>query len=420
MVTPRLPALTQNWQLDTNNPAAVGESELVNNRKTLFAIKDSFVNFSSNPWIVNSSSDSVAAATADLWIDFNDLIWSTGNHSWIVLEKPTTGSQLLISLDVTSSRDMLISWSPTGVYTGGSISVDPTASDQITLQASGEWNGNLSVYNSRVHVWHTEDGSRTRVVVTNDVQGPSLFWILDEINPIPDNWATNPEVVYILEGIGAMNFSASGNLPAIPITGNAAKSWNDTSGFDIALFSLGYDSVPSGFGGFNWISRHKMGEKGNVLNDDAPFPMSPIGVISEVTGFRGIHGILADLYVGHQDRPDGTTYPSSTTERLWAQAGDIILPWTGDSTIPLFNITDNTENGVLVGFGASAVVGAAKTFVMIGVDTGAPLLSQPFYHFWTVTGEPDPTGAFAVGSDAPPFGGPLTKIYVSAQFDVIE
>jgi hypothetical protein len=276
----------------------------------------------------------VTTLGADTWIDYTDLVWSTGNHSWVILEKPTTGSQLLVSLDRASSRDVLMSWSPQGLYTGGTISVDPTASDQVTIQAFGNWNGGLSVYNSWVHVWHTEDGSKTRIVVTNGTQNPSLFWILDEIDPIPSNWATNPEVVYIYEGAAAMKFK-SGNLSQIPVTGNAAKSWDDSSDFDVAVFSLGYDSVPLGFGGFNWISTHKMGEKGNQLNDDTPFPMSPIGVISEETGFRGVHGILVDMYVGHEDRPSGTTYPDSDTEKLWAQFADIILPWTGTSLIPI-------------------------------------------------------------------------------------
>lgn len=664
MATPRLPSLTKTWQLDVNNVAARDVSTIDNDRRTMFTIKDTLVNFAQSPWVVHSSSDSVTAGASDLWVDKDDIIWSTGNHSWIVLTKPTTGSQILISCDQALTSDLIISWSPGGLYTGGSISVDPTATDQVTLQASGNWNGGLTSYNSWVHVWHTTDGSRTRVLVTTDSADPTLFWILDEITPIPDNWALSPEVVCIFEGANAVNFGASGSLQAIPVTGNAAKSWDDTSEFNIGLFTLGHDSSAGGFGGTNFVSRNQMGQQGNTLNDDTPYPLAPLGIISEVTGFRGVHGIFDDLYVGHEDRVLGTTYPNSTIEKLWAQAGDLILPWTGDSTTPLFEptvtqsviadvstnsndgtptnmenidfvtdvpggsfstlsslldgsneyvivgdvapvqfnrtdpfsisvwiktsassstliivskldatspfpgyeifmdastggigfhiindtttdkmrvdttstgwnnnmwhqivatwdgdvaggilganiyidgspqtlntiantltgsitsttplqfgardganlpwdgnlddvaiydkeltagevitiynggipadlrttgptanlvgywlmgegvvLTSQTEavvNGVLIGHGSILGAGATETFVMTGIDSGSP--TQPFYHFWTVTAAPDPTGALAVGADAPPFGGPLINIYISSKYDVV-
>lgn len=418
MATPRLPSLVRTWQLDVNNIAAINVSATDNNRRTMFAIKNTLVNFSSNPWIVHSSSDSSTAGASDLWIDKDDIVWSTGNHSWIVLTKPTTGSQILISCDQASTVDLLMSWSPGGLYTGGTISVDPTATDQVTIQSSGNWNGGLTTYNSWVHVWHDSDGSRTRVLATSDSANPSLFWILDEITPIPDNWATNPEVVCIFEGTNATSFS-SGSLSVFPITQNAAKSWDDAVSFDIGIFTLGHDSSAGGFGGSNNIVSNQVGERGNTLNTDTPFPVAPLGVFSETTGASGVHGILDDLYVGHEDRIIGTTYPDSTTNKLWAQAGDIILPWTEDSTTPLFDVTaaETTIDGVLVGQGISGGAAITETFVMSGIDTGAP--TQPFYHFWTVVDNPDPTGAQAIGPDAPPFGGPLTNIYVSVESDVI-
>ncbi|MAE87660.1 MAG: hypothetical protein CMB80_33310, partial [Flammeovirgaceae bacterium] len=337
MVTPRLPTVTQTWQLDVNNAAARDINQTDNNRKTMFAIKNALVSFSSNPWTVNSSSDGASAGASDLWIDSDDLIWSTGNHSWIVLTKPTTGSQILISCDRSGTNDILMSWSPGGLYTGGTISVDPTATDQVTIQISGTWNGNLSTYYSWVHVWHSSDGRRTRVVVANDAGHPRLFWILDEVDPIPDNWATTPEVVCIFEhGTNALSWFST--LDDVPTFNNVAKSWDDTNEFDIGLFTLGFDSCPSGFGGTNFMSRQEFGSTGNKLNDDEPYPMAPVGIFSRETGFRGAHGILADMYVGHEDRA-GATYPDSTTEKLWAQFGDIILPWTGGDAIPISDPT---------------------------------------------------------------------------------
>ena len=49
---------------------------------------------------------------------------------------------------------------------------------------------------------------------------------------------------------------------------------------------------------------------------------------------------------------------------------------------------------------------ATTYFMMRGIDTGSGF--GIYYHYWTVTGRPDFTGA----STVPPFGGPLTEIVV--------
>lgn len=338
MVTPQLPVLVFDWQFDINNAAAIDISTLDNNQKTLFAIKDALVSFTFASWTVALSSDSVSSGSSDLWVNSGDIVWNTGNHSWIVLRKPTTGSQVLISCDQANSEDLIMSWSPGGLFTGGTISTDPTATDQVTLQASGNWCGGLTSFYSFVHVWHTENGSRTRVVVSSGLTSATLnlLWIFDEIIPIPDNWSNSPEVVCIFEGLDTATRFESGSMSDVPVIGNAAKSWDDTSTFDIGIFTLGYDSV-NDFNGENWISVNEMGDFGNKLNNDAPFAMAPLGVMSEEAGFTGIHGFFDDLFVGHKDR-SGSTYPISTTVKLWAQAGDVIMPWPGDDTIPLFNV----------------------------------------------------------------------------------
>ena len=152
MAISRLPNVSKIWQFDVNTAAAIGESTVVNNQKTFFAIKQAMIGFSSNPWTVLSSSDGTTADSTDNWLISTDLVWSTGNHSWIVLTKPTTGSQLLLSLDRSNSGTFIASWSPDGLYTGGTISVDPTATDQVTISTFSSWNGTLASYSSWVHV----------------------------------------------------------------------------------------------------------------------------------------------------------------------------------------------------------------------------------------------------------------------------
>jgi hypothetical protein len=55
--------------------------------------------------------------------------------------------------------------------------------------------------------------------------------------------------------------------------------------------------------------------------------------------------------------------------------------------------------------GAAPATPVVVYFLMRGIDTGSGPL---YYHYWTVTGSPDLTGA----STIPPFGGPLTEIVI--------
>jgi hypothetical protein len=60
--------------------------------------------------------------------------------------------------------------------------------------------------------------------------------------------------------------------------------------------------------------------------------------------------------------------------------------------------------------GATIGVGAADvTYLMRAIDDGAPGL---YYHYWLVTGDPDPTGAQTTA----PFGGPLSDIVVAGTY----
>ena len=334
MTTPRLPSLVRDWQLDINNAVLDRGSTTVNHQDMLYQIKKILTGFAQNPWTVHSSSNSVSAGSSDLWSDYTDVVHGTGNHAWIVLNKPIGSSQLLISADAPDIKQLTLIWSPEGLFTGGSISANPTATDQVTLQSALDWMGALtSPFNSWLHVWHSSDGYCTRIMTTHDTNEPKLFWILDQItDPFSNNWVDLPEVMFILENV-ASRFSSSSTFSVMPITENAGKSWNGSSSFDVGFFSLGHNTA--GTGGTNWEAVEDMGSLPNPLNTDLPYPICPIGITSDTVGTRGVHGMLVDLYVGHTDRTMGSTYPLDSATKEWVQFGDIILPWTNDSTIPL-------------------------------------------------------------------------------------
>jgi len=149
------------------------------------------------------------------------------------------------------------------------------------------------------------------------------------------------------------------------------------------------------------------------------FPIHPIALYGDY-GFHGHHGFIDDMWWGPsvQGSPTGSTYPNDPDNRQFAQVGDIVFPWLEDSTLPLMGgtatIVNDTFDAHFIDTSDVAGAGLTKLFQMEGIDSGNP--SQPAYHNWVVTVTPDPTGALAIGPDAPPFGGPLVGIIISAEW----
>jgi hypothetical protein len=90
------------------------------------------------------------------------------------------------------------------------------------------------------------------------------------------------------------------------------------------------------------------------------------------------------------------------------------LPWGGVIDDIRISSKARSATEVLSSYNSGASSDIVKYYQMRGNDDGD--LTQPSSHAWVVTDAPDPTGAQATGDDAPPFGGPLTNIYVSNQW----
>lgn len=335
MATPTLPSVKNSWQINANNQAS---SNSFSDQRTLFNIKDILISFDSNPWTVVSSSNSVTSGAADYWDSFEDLVWSTGNHSWIVLQKPSTNSQILISLDRSSSDEILFSWSPDGYFTGGNTSTDPTATDQIDIFTGQPWDGGQSNRISYVNIWHTEDGSKTRIILTSN-NGTKSFWIFDEITTAFSDW-DYPEIVGIVSNSdSAVLFDDTAGWSTYP---PSISIYDGSSDYSCSFSPYVVDAVPIGFSGSSWHSIQEYSSELSFGIDS--YPWSPVILYSDDTGARGVHGIIEDLYISSEVTSSGATYPNNSAQRNWAQYGHFVMPWTGDDTVPIvdfsFNVLD--------------------------------------------------------------------------------
>jgi hypothetical protein len=357
MLTPNIPQVQNSWQINSNNFSARFNNTLADNQDILFNIKNILVSFSSNPWTVVSSSNSVTASVGDNWNSSTDIVWSTGNHSWIVLQKPTTNTQILLSADRASSTELIIQWSPDGYFTGGTVSTDPTATDSITITSGGNWDGGQSSRYGFVHVWHTEDGSKTRIILSTDAGDPQGFWMFDEVTPLSDSWS-HPEIVaFVSDVVSATSFGNNTGWTTYPPS-PGFKIYNNSVDYNASLAPLVLDVVPSGFGGNSWHSIQDYNSQISAFIDDPSFSWSALLIYSDDTGARGAHAFLEDLFLSSDALESGVTFPNDSLNRRWAQFGHFVLPWIGGDTVPfanpsvtrldLIDQTLNNNNGTLV------------------------------------------------------------------------
>jgi len=328
-----LPTKVKTWQIDTNN-RIVSAAELPWYQALMFALKESLIGFASNPWTVVASSDGATANNAgtDLWVDSGDLVWSTGNHSWIVLEN-VSGSMLAIAFDIssTSNQDAQILFSPSGGFlaanggTDGTIAARPTATDEFDAiagtDALASWHNQVSApIDSVFHVWHSNDGTVTYIAgFTSNVV--HTFVALGSIN--------NPVTGHTTPYLGS--WVSSNGIAAITSMASLNDNQRMRSSQGGVVFNM-YLTCPGA--ATSMVPEFVGSAVAEELSGELFFYETGMVCGSDV-GYRGPKGSLYDVYWGqYQLAANGDTYPNNASTREWVQVGALVLPWTGDATIP--------------------------------------------------------------------------------------
>lgn len=309
-----LPVLELNWLRDINHAIAYAGSVILTNRAWIWALKERLIDTPAD-WSVVNSSDGTNTG-GDRWLTAANLIWAAAAspHSWIVLEAGD-GRQILISLEGASAIGgvWLVAVSVGGLYTGGTASARPTATDEIILiAASGDNGGRDSGTNGVVfHIWHDDSGENTRIAICT---GGVVSGYLAFETPVDtvDGWA-NPTANIAITANQGTNVLTVANL----FDGASFKARNvaGSGTMDMFMSSEGFNSA----GGFEGITAAN-GWSGE-------WDMWPTGLASNNSGSEGRHGRLADIWYGSSGVNTGDFYPVAPALPEFVQLGCIILPW---------------------------------------------------------------------------------------------
>ncbi len=341
-------ANAKTWQVVANQTLLTDTSAGIHTTRTLNKIKSILTSsFTAHPWTVPLCSNAgvVSAVnygttgTSDLWVIDNQVLTQSGGvitvpqdingaaagvrHSWIVLRNTSIATNFEICFDVLNSSgqcSMIVS--PAAGFTGGSVTARPTATDEksvLTTLLQTQINTT-----HQLHAWQSSDGQCNRIMCWTGGTHNNVWLQFDLAQNPVTNW-TNP-CVYA----GLNTAAVSGQCTAFAVM--AAVTTFNMRGLGPANFqgSATFEAYSTNTALPTAVA---IGAATNAF--DNSWPVMPMGLASNAAGNTGRIGNLYDMWHAPIGIPDGNTFPSSCTARTHVKLGGLILPWTGDSTMPL-------------------------------------------------------------------------------------
>jgi len=328
-----MPIPDKTWQFINNQPFGWSGVALTDYRQAMVNIVKGFVDMPLNPWVVVGSSDGSTAGmdSVNRWKpggtwDINKLVWNSAGsaHSWIVLRQLGLSPlcEILFDLSYTNGAYMTMLWGMSG-FSGGSTTARPTATTYLTLYNNTYWlsnGGGGATTGGYTHHQQSTDGECSRMVcMYNDT--PILFYMFDKAKNPVSGW-TNPVLV-------TAQYNGQSSVIGIPWYTDTARlnTFTPAGGFG-TLYMTG-----EGFGSYLNYEYNSLCRPNQFSGD---FPVYPIGLVSETTGFKGRHGEVYDMWWG----PPGTaaatpwgTWPDDSTRKYWSPES-MTLPWDGLVSAP--------------------------------------------------------------------------------------
>jgi len=266
--------------------------------------------------VVVSSSDSSVADASDNWGSAADLIWSTGAHSWIVLQLDSvfSGFQICIDLSESSYKNEAIVLTSAAGFTGGTTSARPTATDEAVCLNSLQWGFSNVVDDSvRLSIVKATDNSIVYVLFFQDHE-PENVWIIGKAINGPSEHTT-PGCVWI------------GGVPSLSTVCSNANIKTHVDGVKVDLVMSEVYA-----GGQQVLDSGQYYSYGFDSNED--FMLWGYSYISDTAERLGFYGYIPDLYLLNEAHTNlNYLYQSDGSSLGWVIIGDLAIP-CGATKIP--------------------------------------------------------------------------------------
>jgi hypothetical protein len=330
-----LPSLSKVWHITANNTLVPQGSAIAMARLYMLRLKQILTGSNSLTWsggpppapfTVVGSSNGVTAGMdgVDRWNSTSDIVGSSsgGARSWIVLRSTSIAENFQVLLHCNDNSIVwgtpIVAVSENAGFTGGSTTAPPTATDSQVLMNS-TYITSPNDQQRQLHGWISSDGQCVRIVEMQ-LGWTQAFWLFDKPNNPVAGWP-RPWIARVVNASGSS--SASSNL-------SMAYSQFYSAGF-VARGNGPFTAFGTGEGSNNlWAANSTLSSVANSFSGERP--LWPMGLASTTANNIGRHGTVADLWWKPMGMVNGDSFPAAVETKQFVCVGDIVLPWTGDST----------------------------------------------------------------------------------------
>ncbi|CAB4196545.1 hypothetical protein UFOVP1290_65 [uncultured Caudovirales phage] len=350
-----LPSLDKTYTFNVNQQIPISASTSDTNRNFLLAWVNSMIGLTNGFWTCVGSSDGAGnydavdgAAHTSKWVSIAEVVWNDpgNNHSWIVLEQATGSTvgagnpQICISLPYSANGALygrgIIEMSTSGLFTGGTGTARPTATDSVNCSprstAWGDYwlnlpstnryyadgvNSSTGNRNSYLHVIGSDDGEVLHVV--GCASNVFLYWSICKVkNPATTNWTKQWVAL-----TSSTNYDDVNSVTYPWSYYNFTRTYLNSTDVPLAFTGLCYH-IPED------LTKYQISNTSTYDNQSNKFPLTQVGLYSYNSPNRGRKGMLFDTYWGLRVLNIGYAYPNDGSN-LWAQFGDFVIPWNGSN-----------------------------------------------------------------------------------------
>lgn len=307
---------------------------------------NALISFAANPWTIVNNCNGTTVSTSDLLSTSTNWVrgtTTTSARSWGVLRN-VMGRQLLIEYRAASSANYChLKLSPRGLFTGGTTTAVPTATDQIHM-----FNNALSAdvevaihepgfFTQRYqHIWHSVDGKQTIMFSASmGVNGATPYpgigwtWIVGDMEDAPSGWE-HPCVLWADGGTGGTPGPAS---TSCGVAGFNPLSVEVSAGV-VTTARMAMEGLTNGGNGpMSWslATVNQLSGKPDVF--DRLYLASNHEQLGGYLGFwPDLVPTLNPSIAPATGSPQGDLYSQSGSTN-WAKMGDCLLPWNSTDAV---------------------------------------------------------------------------------------
>lgn len=236
MPVKHIPARAKDWDILGNFVQPAGANGTQHAAQAFVNAKGVVLSFGPTRTLTIGSSDGTTAGMdgVDRISDRTKVVNGVGAHSWWVFELVATGQQLCVDFNsATGAYIATMAWSPGGLFTGGSTTARPTATDEIVNRSAADWligNANTPL---NITGWCSTDGANLTLffsTTTRLVAGWMLGRVFDARSwitlPFYCSTFSNGAVDSTFSVATAFQFPTSANAPsARGLTNTNVKLW---------------------------------------------------------------------------------------------------------------------------------------------------------------------------------------------------